>query len=148
MSPRAAVLIVFVVFAGTVNASNGLDQYLARVSGLQAVALIRSGDPDGVQRLMHAANRGDVIAQFNLGVAYSNGYVSGGEDAVRAARWYSRAAARGYARAAFNLGALYANGRLQDSDPPSEAKRWMKVAANAGHNGAMQWLFRQSRPSR
>jgi hypothetical protein len=73
-----------------------------------------------------AAEQGDVLAQFNLGVRYDNG--QGVQQSYKeAAWWYRRAAQQGHARAQSNLGVLYANGQGLPKDV-IRAYMWLTVA--------------------
>ena len=56
------------------------------------------------------AEKGDPVAQFNLGVCYDNGE-GVAKDQVEAVRWYRKAADQGYAIAQSNLGNCYAKGK-------------------------------------
>jgi uncharacterized protein len=72
------------------------------------------------------ADKGDDIAQFDLGIMYSRGWgVS--RDYAQAARWYRLAAARGNADAQYNLGILY-----DDNHRYAEAVKWYRQAADQG----------------
>ena len=55
------------------------------------------------------AERGDPVAQFNLGVCYADGE-GVAKDQVQAVSWYRKAAEQGHAYAQFILGNCYANG--------------------------------------
>ena len=55
------------------------------------------------------AEQGDMLAQYNLGVMYANGWGVLENDA-EAVRWYRLAADQGNAKAQFNLGGMYDNG--------------------------------------
>jgi uncharacterized protein len=77
------------------------------------------------------AERGDGVAQYNLGLMYRFGRgVS--QDHKEALKWYRRAAEQGITEAQFTLGALYAEGRgvLQDY---KKAEKWYLNAAELGH---------------
>ncbi|MAI20734.1 MAG: hypothetical protein CMF28_05870 [Kiritimatiellaceae bacterium] len=56
-----------------------------------------------------AAEKGDAIAQFNLGVCYAAGK-GVLEDDKQAVYWYTKAAEQGVAKAQFNLALCYAVG--------------------------------------
>src|SRR5436190_952001 len=56
-----------------------------------------------------AADQGDAIAQFNLGVIYSEG-LGVPQDNAEAAKWYRLAADQGNPQAQYNLGLWYAQG--------------------------------------
>ncbi len=62
-----------------------------------------------LEELRSTAERGDVLAQYNLGEMYRLGQGVPQDDS-EAARWYRLAAEQGYALAQFNLGLMYARG--------------------------------------
>jgi TPR repeat protein len=83
-----------------------------------------------IAELKKQAAAGDAKAQYNLGVAYANGYgVS--EDKSEAMRWWRKAADQGYIKAEFRLGVAY---DLGDGVPRDEAEsvRWYRKAADKG----------------
>ncbi len=87
------------------------------------------------QHLIQAAERGDVEAQFNLGVMYENGlvdsrYVAEGNH-LEAMRWLLAAAEQGLARAQIKLAEMY--GEEPDGSVP--ACQWYLLAAK-GLRGA------------
>lgn len=78
-----------------------------------------------------AAERGDMVAQFQTGVAYRNGRGLPRDDAA-AGHWYVRAARQGHAAAQYNLGLMYLAGEgIAKSE--TEAAKWMRKAAEQGH---------------
>jgi TPR repeat protein len=91
-----------------------------------------------IQWYRRAAEQGDALAQFQLGVLYANG------QGVRqnyeiAGQWYRRAADQGDAVAQFNLGVRYANGQgVPQND--ELAGRWYRRAAQQGHARAQSNL--------
>ena len=77
-----------------------------------------------------SAEQGDVTAQYNLGVHYSNGDGVLQDDA-EAARWYRLAVDQGLAEAQRNLGFMYREGRGVPQDD-AEVVRWHRLAADQG----------------
>jgi len=77
------------------------------------------------------ADRGNVTAQFNLGVFYHLGDEKVAKDPAEAARYWKMAADQGLADAQFNVGLLYS--RVKDN---VKAARYWKMAADQGHSGA------------
>jgi TPR repeat protein len=77
-----------------------------------------------------AAERGDKVAQYNLGVCYANGYGVSKDDA-QAVNWYRKAAEQGDAMAQSNLGVCYANGYGVSKDY-TQAVNWYRKAAEQG----------------
>ena len=74
------------------------------------------------------AEKGDAVAQCNLGVMYAEG--EGVEkDYAEAVKWLRKAADQGDAGAQFNLGAMYVKGNGVDKDY-AEAARWYRKAAD------------------
>src|SRR5262245_58132615 len=92
-----------------------------------------------------AAAAGYPLAQFNLALAYEQGF-GVGRDYLGAARWYSEAGNRGVADAAFALSELYRTGR---SVPQHDqlTKLWHDVAVKLGSKLARQTKFATAVPS-
>lgn len=84
--------------------------------------------------LKKAAERGDAVAQFELGVAYDEGN-GVPQDYKAAVSWYRKAAEQGNAKAQFNLGLMYCAGQgvLEDC---KEGAAWLRKAANQGDANA------------
>lgn len=120
------------------------DAALARNSGVVGVQLVLAEQPRGLRMLANAAERGDRLAQYNLGVAYSQGRVTGRPAPEAALGWYRRAAAQGHASAAYNAGVLFANGAIGAVDL-ERATQWMRWAADMRHAAASRWLARRER---
>jgi hypothetical protein len=88
-------------------------------------------DTEAVERYRKAAEQGNAIAQFNLGVMYEQGRGVGQSD-TKAVAWFRKAAEQGYAYAQFNLGFMYEEGRgVGQSD--AEAVAWYRKAAEQGN---------------
>ena len=83
---------------------------------------------DDITRLREAAARGDVRAQFSLGLLYATGE-GVTQDLVEAAQWYQKAAAHDDARAQYQLGLLYLKGAGVVSNEAT-AVQWFKAAAS------------------
>lgn len=83
------------------------------------------------QETLRAAERGNAIDQFNLGIMY---YTGDGvqQNKSEAMKWCMKAAKQGYAKAQFNLGFLYHNGEGVRQDR-HEALKWYMKAAKQGH---------------
>jgi TPR repeat protein len=123
---RAAALSVVVVLSGSMVAAQDIYKgSAAYVTGDYTTAL---------KEFLPLADRGNVIAQYNLGNMYSDGQGVPKDDA-EAARWYRLAADQGYANAQYNLGVMYVNGTglLKDD---TEAVRWYLLAADQGNANA------------
>jgi uncharacterized protein len=76
------------------------------------------------------AEKGDALAQYNLGVLYRKGR-GVTQDDVQARKWYDKAAVQGHAKAQYNLGTLYFNGEGVPKDY-KQALRWFRLAADQG----------------
>ena len=84
------------------------------------------------------AEAGNIDAQFNLGVMYSNG-LGVSQDYAEAAKWFRLAAEQGLAEAQFNLATLYARGLGVPADRAIAAK-WLRKAASQGRAPAQYLL--------
>jgi TPR repeat protein len=82
-----------------------------------------------------AAELGDMLGAYNLGVAYRDG-IGTAVDGAEAARWFDRAAAAGDDTAAFNLGVLFDDGSLVEEDD-ARAAAFYRLAAERGSVDAM-----------
>ena len=89
-----------------------------------------SGQQDFVDSVRAQAERGDAVAQYNLGVMYAEGRGVPLDD-TEAVRWYRLAAEQGDIVAQANLGLMYAEGRGVPLDD-AEAVRWYRLAAEQG----------------
>ena len=83
------------------------------------------------------AERGDVVAQYNLGVMHENGQGIP-QDYAEAVRWYTRAAEQGNAGAQFNLGILYEYGAGLPQNNIM-AHMWYNLASENGAERAAEW---------
>ncbi len=76
------------------------------------------------------SNRGNVSAQYNLGLMFSVG-LGTTQDYKKAFEWYKKAAEQGYAPAQYNLGSMFVNGQGTTEDH-KQAFEWYKKAAEQG----------------
>ena len=76
------------------------------------------------------AERGDMRAQYNLGVLYDRG-LGVPQNFAEAAKWYLAAAEKGHTNAEANLGYAYEQGRGVAQDF-GEAAKWYRRAAERG----------------
>ena len=90
------------------------------------------------QRYRAAAERGDSVAMFQLGVLYQSG-LGVRRDYGEAVAWYAQAAREGQALAMTNLGYMHENG-LGVTASNEQAIRWYQRAAEAGDAFAMDNL--------
>ena len=105
-------------------------QALLAAGGDTPVGTILTGEQFQVLEVFWVAEKGDALAQINLGFKYANGRGVLKDDA-EAVRWYRLAADQGNSFAQLNLGFKYANGEgvLKDD---AEAVRWYRLAAEQG----------------
>jgi len=91
-----------------------------------------------VTELLALAERGNTVAQYNLGEMY---HIGEGvpTDYVEAVRWYKLAAKEEHAGSQFNLGVLYANGRGVPQDF-AQAVELVQLAAEQNHADAQYAL--------
>jgi uncharacterized protein len=82
-----------------------------------------------------AASNGNVLAAYNLGVAYRDG-LGTQPNVSKALEWFETAAAKGDDTAAFNIGAIYDEGKLLPADD-QVAIAWYDLAAQRGNTDAM-----------
>ncbi|MBP2548183.1 TPR repeat protein [Neorhizobium galegae] len=82
-----------------------------------------------------AAATGNVLAAYNLGVAYRDG-LGTDKNGEKALSWFEKAAAGGDSTAAFNIGAMYDEGDLVAEDNQL-AIAWYDIAAKRGNADAM-----------
>lgn len=86
------------------------------------------------------AKRGDVLAQYRLGLMYVNG--DGVEkDYAESVKWFSRAAIQGYAPAQTSLGVRFEKGQGVRRNY-AEAVRWYRHGAESGEPMAQYRLGR------
>ena len=77
------------------------------------------------------AKKGDIEAQYNLGVMYYNGY-GVRQDYKKAIEWYEKAATQGIADAQYNLGVMYVKGEGVRQDKKI-AKEYFGKACDGGY---------------
>lgn len=133
----------------------------AQLRAADGLAALEAGDAVRARAIWQPlAERGDVLAQHNLGVLALRegadalrwftaaaeaghlpaqtalaGLLADRQDWDNAARWYVAAAEQGDARAAHSVGVLHDRGLLGDS-ARGQAARWFRQAAEAGHVAA------------
>jgi len=86
------------------------------------------------------AERGNVLAQYKLGLMYNSGE-GVQQDFAEAVRWFHRAAAQGYAPAQKSLGVKYEKGQGVKRSY-GEAARWYRYGADQGDAAAQYRLGR------
>ena len=87
-----------------------LSKAMLKHKSILGLCTIRQGVPqdyaEAVKWYRLAAEQGDAVAQYNLGVMYDNGQ-GVPQDYAEAVKWYRLAAEQGYAHAQRNLGVMY-----------------------------------------
>ncbi len=129
------------------NGANEPDQamsaYNAAVNDGYAAAMVNYGmlmgrlgdDKAEFAYYQKAADSGNTLAAYNLGVAYRDG-LGTQPDVQKALQWFEKAAAEGDDTAAFNIGVIYDEGHLVDADDQT-AIAWYDLAAQRGNIDAM-----------
>ena len=84
-----------------------------------------------IAELKKQAAAGDAKAQYNLGVAYANGYGVSEDKSEAIHFWWRKAANQGYVKAEFRLGVAYDLGDVVQRDE-AESVRWYRKAADQG----------------
>ena len=84
------------------------------------------------------ANKGNIKAQYNLGLMYQNGF-GVEQDYIKAKEWYEKSANQGDELAQYNLGVFYAIGQGVKQDYV-KAKEWYEKSANQGNDEAQKNL--------
>ncbi len=106
-------------------------------------------DPEkGVELFTIAAERGDAVAQFDLGLAYDDGVGVEEIDWDKAAYWYERAAKGGETNAMFNLAVLLKMGLVgfgskENRDREQDKRQavyWLRKVAKRGEINAISKL--------
>ena len=98
------------------------------------VPLMALGQTPEIDALKEMAEKGDVIAQFDLGFMYSNGE-GVPKNYAEAVKWFRKAAEQGDASAQYNLGVMYDKGfGVPEND--AEAVKWYRKAAEQGDDFA------------
>ena len=92
---------------------------------------------DDIETMRKAAEAGDDVAQYSLGVMYYNGE-GVLQDYTEAVKWYRKAAEQGYAAAQNNLGGMYSFGQgVPEDGVPAYA--WLSVAVASGHDHSRKY---------
>ena len=108
------------------------DYDISQGSELQrAAAAYKAGDYDtALQIFISLAEKGDMVAQFNLAKMYRKG-TGIPKDYKTAVKWYILSAEQGYAKAQYNLGVMYALGQGVIEDKVY-AHMWVNLASLNG----------------
>ena len=123
-----AKAVVVVLGSLTFLGCAGINQ--ANKGESKTTPAVQMGKTKSVTDLKMAAEKGDAVAQFNLGVCYDEGQ-SVSQDDTEAVKWYRKAADQGYAAAQYNLALCYDKGDGVTKDD-AEAVKWYRKAAALG----------------
>jgi TPR repeat protein len=91
----------------------------------------QQGDTNSIESIKAKADKGDALAQYNLGTYYL--FDTGvAKDGIEAVKWLRKAADQNHAPAQFELGICYASGNGVVKDDV-EAVKWFRKAANQNY---------------
>jgi len=93
-----------------------------------------------LEKIKKAAEKGNPIAQYNLGFLYYTGEGVVPKDYTEAEKWFLKSAEKGNAEAMNILGIMYAHGEGV-AKKPEEAEKWWSEAADKGSTEARQNLL-------
>lgn len=136
---RAVACIALILFPPVLGGAADIDGYLEQSARRQAQESVSAN----LVEITDRARAGDAESQYQLGLAYRNGW--GIErDALGAVTWLREAADQGHARAQHALGTLYEAG---EGVPVSleKARGWYAKSAAAGLVEARRSLARLTR---
>ena len=111
--------------SGTVAKATSASEHVLPLAG-------GTGKGDNLSELKGRAEKGDVDAQYNLGVGYYYGGKGVSQDYSEAATWFRKAADTGYPPAQCFLGLCCFKGNGVPKDN-SEAFKWYRKAAEQGN---------------
>lgn len=86
-----------------------------------------------------AAERGDIVSQYNLGINFENGLCGLEQDYAEAAKWYMKSADNGFADAQFCIGKCYMLG-LGVEQNEELGLEWFERAAAQNETSALNQL--------
>ena len=122
-----AVFCVALVCAAAVQAGDYED-------GL--AAFNRQDYAAALAKWRRAAQQGDALAQYGVGLMYDEGK-GVAQDYKESVRWYQQAAQQGYAKAQYNLGISYGKGEGVAQNY-LRAHMWLNLAAIGGDADAVK----------
>jgi TPR repeat protein len=127
------LLFVLILLSPAAHAVEEKDKHFTQTLYLQPYS-----------NLKHAAELGDVDAQFDLAYLYykadSDPSINGMTQSNNlAAHWYRKAAQQGHLSAQYNMAVLYLHGHGVDRDPVA-AYAWLLLAADEGHKGSQELI--------
>jgi len=92
-----------------------------------------------ISKYTKAAEKGNVVSQYNLAITYLTGENFVAKDIEKAFYWFNKAAEQGDAQAQFNLGIMYLNGDGVEKDI-NKAIELFKKAEKGGEEKAKKLL--------
>lgn len=98
----------------------------------------RNAASETFEQAKKAAEQGNALAQYSLGLHYVDGRGVAKDDA-EAVKWFHKAAQQGNANGQFELGYMYESGKGVAKDA-AEAAKWYQKAAAQGNADAMRRL--------
>lgn len=107
--------------------------------GCATITLAPPTDERAAKQFLPAAEQGDPVAQYQVGLSYRYGTSGLPRDPAKAVSWLRKAATAGNADAQFALGDLYLNGNEGLAADPAQALSWFHQAA-AKNSGNQLWL--------
>jgi uncharacterized protein len=92
-------------------------------------------DPESMNLLIEAGERGAVEAQRILGAYFATGDWIGPKDEARAVEWYTKAAEQGHAESQYDLGLMMLKGEGTAKNT-SKGMEWLMKSAEQGNDSA------------
>ena len=87
-----------------------------------------------------AADRGDPVAQHQLGCFFERGSTGSNHDYLQAHEWYLKSANSGYPPAQYSMGMLYLSGYGVAPDPEIGQHGFLKARSRDMHFRSLSWL--------
>lgn len=131
-----AAPVLSVLFLWALLITPRRPQGRGREVAVQEVSGLENQQQSNAASAREAAKQGDASAQYNLGIAYEDGY-GVTQDYAQAATWFRKAAEQGDASAQYALGILYYQGQGVTQDY-AEACFWITLAARRKIEGNKQ----------
>lgn len=103
---------------------------------MSALSIVPAVQGDDLKSIQQQAERGNPVAQFDLGTFYDQG-IGVKKSYAEAARWYRKAAEQGEVAAQYNLAIMYDTGEGVERDIV-QAYAWMGAAEIFGYSGAQE----------
>jgi TPR repeat protein len=111
--------------------------------GCATISLPPDAQDAAEKQYLPAAERGDLLSQYRLSMAYRFGTAGVPQNDALALRWLKSAAGGGLADAQMALGDVFAYGQLGQPKQADEALLWWRKAAEQGGTDAQVYLAGQ-----